>query len=195
MFYIHAWLRSSLFFSFSIVIKWFDCLISWKSNLLYFQTGVKDEVECEEGACTAPKLVRVTYFPQRRGPWVNLCLILTALLVLGTGTIAAIFLYRHLSNKVVCDDVCFFYHIKQPSNSSFPVCIEWTYWNSIATLIFLAIIYILSLGLIKLQSFMLQLITFTISFYIAFPSTKSKRKLSWLSMHLFKCLKFSWKGG
>lgn len=64
-------------------------------------TGVKDEVECEEGACTAPKLVRVTYFPQRRGPWVNLCLILTALLVLGTGTIAAIFLYRHLSNKVV----------------------------------------------------------------------------------------------
>lgn len=61
---------------------------------------MKDETECEEGVGAAPKLVRVTYFPRRRRTWVNLCLILTALLVLGTGTIAAIFLYRHLSNKV-----------------------------------------------------------------------------------------------
>lgn len=64
-------------------------------------TGVKDESEFEEAVGTAPKLVRVTYFPRRHRTWVNLCLILTALLVLGTGIIAAIFLYRHLSSKVV----------------------------------------------------------------------------------------------
>lgn len=62
-------------------------------------TGVKDD--SEEEAVVAPKLVRVTYLPRRRRTWVNLCLIMAALLVLGTGTIAAIFLYRHLSNRVV----------------------------------------------------------------------------------------------
>lgn len=64
-------------------------------------TGFKDESELEEAVGAAPKLVRVTYFPRRHRTWVNLCLILTALLVLGTGIIAAIFLYRHLSSKVV----------------------------------------------------------------------------------------------
>ncbi|KAL8578361.1 hypothetical protein ACOMHN_031735 [Nucella lapillus] len=66
-------------------------------------TGVKDESDSFEEAVGAgvPKLVRVTYFPRRHRTWVNLCLILTALLVLGTGIIAAIFLYRHLSSKVV----------------------------------------------------------------------------------------------
>ncbi|KAK7091019.1 integral membrane protein 2B-like isoform X2 [Littorina saxatilis] len=83
-------------------------------------TGVKDDDEESVGA--APKLVRVTYFPRRRRTWVNLCLILTALLVLGTGTIAAIFLYRHLSNKVVhgvCGVGYFdeFYH-QQPSENA-----------------------------------------------------------------------------
>ncbi|KAK7469841.1 hypothetical protein BaRGS_00036170 [Batillaria attramentaria] len=58
----------------------------------------KDDADCEEGA---PKVVRVTYSPRHRRTWVNLCLILTALLVLGTGIIAAIFLYRHLSSKVI----------------------------------------------------------------------------------------------
>nr|KAG5688703.1 hypothetical protein BaRGS_029529 [Batillaria attramentaria] len=57
----------------------------------------KDDADCEEGA---PKVVRVTYSPRHRRTWVNLCLILTALLVLGTGIIAAIFLYRHLSSKI-----------------------------------------------------------------------------------------------
>ncbi|XP_076454036.1 integral membrane protein 2A-like [Babylonia areolata] len=60
-------------------------------------TGVKDDPE----EATSPKSVRVTYVPRRHRTWVNLCLILTALLVLGTGIIAAIFLYRHLSSKVV----------------------------------------------------------------------------------------------
>lgn len=58
-----------------------------------------DEESCDDGS--SAKNVRVTYFPHHRRTWVNLCLILTALLVLGTGTIAAIFLYKHLSNKVI----------------------------------------------------------------------------------------------
>lgn len=56
--------------------------------------GEKDDV------AAAPKVVRVTYGPRKSRTYVNLCLLIAALIVLGAGVLGAIFLYRHLSHRV-----------------------------------------------------------------------------------------------
>ncbi|XP_041354585.1 integral membrane protein 2B-like [Gigantopelta aegis] len=59
-------------------------------------TGEKDELELD---VATPKLVRVTYGQHRARTYVNLCLIITALIVLGSGIIGAVFLYKHLAHR------------------------------------------------------------------------------------------------
>ncbi|XP_048250003.1 integral membrane protein 2C-like [Haliotis rufescens] len=77
------------------------------------QSDKKDEKSPEEAAVVmepltgeredvvTPKVVRVTYGPHQTRTYVNLCLIIAALIVLGAGIIGAIFLYRHLSHRVI----------------------------------------------------------------------------------------------
>ncbi|ESO86330.1 hypothetical protein LOTGIDRAFT_235396 [Lottia gigantea] len=57
--------------------------------------------EVDDLETSTPKVVRVTYNPRRTRTMVNLCLIVAALLVLGIGLLGAVYLYKHLSVRIV----------------------------------------------------------------------------------------------